>query len=81
MGRFVPNSDPGGCSGGSVMAIFVSHVSPHFPNIGYFEVYECIWRLFEVYGEYLRYMKVYEGTSMVSGDSPLITASLHRCQR
>ena len=45
----MPNSDLGGCSGAPVMAIFVSHVGPHFPNIGYFEVYEGIWRLFKVY--------------------------------
>ena len=42
VGRFVSNSDPGGCSGAPVMAIFVSHVGPRFPNIGYFEVYEGI---------------------------------------
>ena len=47
----------------------------------YMKVYEGIWRLFKVYGGYLRYMKVYEGPPMVSGDSPLITAPLHRCQR
>ena len=42
VGRFVPNSDPGGCVGAPVMVIFVSHVGPHFPNIGYFEVCEGI---------------------------------------
>ena len=57
----MPNSDPGGCFGAPVMANFVSHVGPHFPNTGYFEVYEGIWRLFKVYRCYLRYMKVYEG--------------------
>ena len=38
----MPNSDFGGCSGASVIAIFVPHVGPHFPNIGYFEVYAGI---------------------------------------
>ena len=42
VGRFVPNSDPRECSGAPVMTIFVSHVGPYFPNIGYFEVYEGI---------------------------------------
>ena len=40
--RFVPNSVPGGCSGAPVMVFFVSHVGPHFANIGYSEVYEGI---------------------------------------
>ena len=40
--RSAPNSDPVGCSGAPVIAMFVSHVGPHFPNIGYFEVYEGI---------------------------------------
>ena len=57
----MPNSDLGGCSGGPVMPICVSHGDPHFPNVGYFEVYEGICKLFKVYGGYLRYMKVYEG--------------------
>ena len=78
VGRFVPNSDLGGCSGDPVMVIFVSHVGPYFPNIGCFEVYEGIWRLFKVYGGYLKYMTVYKGPPMVSGNSPLITAPLHR---
>ena len=47
----------------------------------YIKVCEGIWMLFKVYGSYLRYMKVYEGPPMVSGDSPLITTPLHRCQR
>ena len=34
--------DPAGCSGGSVMAICVSHVGPYFTNIGYLDVYEGI---------------------------------------
>ena len=42
VGRFVPNSDARGCSGAPVMTICVSHVGPHFPNMGYFEVYEGI---------------------------------------
>ena len=54
----MPNSIPGGCSGGPVMVIFVSHVGPHFRNIGCFEVYKGIWRLFKVYGGYLKYMEV-----------------------
>ena len=33
------NLDLGGCSKTRVMTIFVFHVDPHFPNIGYFEVY------------------------------------------
>ena len=66
------------------MTICVSHVGPHFSNIGYFEVYEGYLRYMEViyvYGGYLRYMKVYEGPPMVGGDSPPITAPIHRCQR
>ena len=30
-------------SGARVMAIFGSHVGPHVPNIGYFDVYAGIW--------------------------------------
>ena len=52
------NSDSGEYLGAPVMAIFVSHVVPHFPNIGDFEVYEGIWRLFKVHGGYLWYMEV-----------------------
>ena len=48
VGRFVPNCDSWGCSGAPVMVFFVSHVGPHFANIGFFEVYECIWRYMEV---------------------------------
>ena len=61
VGRCMPNSGRGGCSGARDMTIFVSHVGRHFPNIGYFEVYEGIWRLFKVYGDYLRYMEVIYG--------------------
>ena len=42
VGRFVLNSDSRGCSGAPAMDIFVSHVGPHFSNIGYFEVYGAI---------------------------------------
>ena len=42
VGRFAPNSDPGGCYGGPVMTISVSHVGFHFANIGDFEVYVSI---------------------------------------
>ena len=42
VGRFVPNSDPGGCSGAPVMPIFVSHVGPYFHDIGDFQVYAGI---------------------------------------
>ena len=31
------------------MTIFGSHVGPHIPNIGYFEVYEGIWGYMKVY--------------------------------
>ena len=60
VGWFVPNSDLGGCSGAPVMGIFVSHVGPHLPNIGYFEVYEGVRRYMknEDYGGYLKYMEV-----------------------
>ena len=37
--RFVSNSDLCGCSVARVIAIVVSQVGCHFPNIGYFEVY------------------------------------------
>ena len=35
---------PWGMSGGRVMTIFVVYVGPHFPNIGYFDVYGGILR-------------------------------------
>ena len=54
----MPNSDPGGCSGAPVKAMFVSHVGPHFSNIGYFEVYEGIWRLLKVHGGHVKYVEV-----------------------
>ena len=57
----MPNSGHGGCPGICFMTIFESYVGRHFPSIGYFEVYEGIWRYMKVYGRYLRYMKVYEG--------------------
>ena len=58
VGRFVSNSDQGGGSGAPVMGIFVSHVGPHFFNIGDSQVYEGIWRSFNVYGGYVRYIEV-----------------------
>ena len=42
VGRCMPNSGRGGCSGNRVMTIFVSYVGLHFPNIGYFKVYGSI---------------------------------------
>ena len=39
LGSFVSNSHLWKRSGVRVMTIFGSHVGPHFPNIGYFEVY------------------------------------------
>ena len=36
---YVSNYDPWGCSGAQVVTTFVSYVAPHFPYIGYFEVY------------------------------------------
>ena len=38
VGRYMPNSDLGGCPGTRVMAIFVFYVGPHFPKIQYFDV-------------------------------------------
>ena len=45
VGRCMPNSGRGGCSGDRVMTIFVSHVGPHF------------FRIFDI----LKYMKVCDG--------------------
>ena len=42
VGRCMPNSGRGGCSGTEVMTIVVSYVALHFPNIGYLKVYGSI---------------------------------------
>ena len=42
VGAYVSNSDPWGCPGARVMTFVGSYVDLHFPNIGYFEVYEGI---------------------------------------
>ena len=44
-----------------VMAVFGSHVGLRFSNLGYFEVYECIWTYMTVYDGTWRYMKVCDG--------------------
>ena len=69
VGRCLPNSDCGGCSGARVMAIFGSYVEPHFPNIGYFEAHGGIWSIWGlswVYEGIWKYMEVYKG-----GPNPL----------
>ena len=46
------------------MGIFGSHVGLIFRILDilkYMGVYEGVWRLFKVYGGYLKYMKVCEG--------------------
>ena len=64
-GRFVSNSDPGGCSGASVMDILLCLILVLIFSIldilKYMKVYEGIWKLFKVYGGCLRYMEVIQG--------------------
>ena len=57
---FVSNSEPWESPGARVMTICVSYVDPHFPSIGYFEVYVGIWSYIKAFGGIWKYMKVYE---------------------
>ena len=52
VGRCMPNSGRGGCSGERVMTIFVSHVGPHL-----FLLLDIL-KYMKVYGGYLRYVEI-----------------------
>ena len=61
VGWFCSNSEPWGWSGARVMIICVSYVGPHFPDIGYFEVYAGMWRYITAFVGIWKYVKVYKG--------------------
>ena len=73
VGSYWSNSDPWGCPGARVMAIFGSQVDPQFPNIGQFTVwsnmavYECIYSCLKVYQGMLTHIPLYSSLRNHSG--------------